>query len=246
MRNQKYFFLSDAHLGSHFQGPDLREDYFIQFCDSIASEASALFLMGDIFDFWFEYRHAIPSAHFGALSALYGLRKNGVRIVYVGGNHDFWIGPFLSETLGIETHFEPITENLDGLSVWLSHGDGAIQEEWFYPLFKKVLRNPLNRRLYRLLHPDIGLPFAKFISSLSRRHMEKIIVSEEIKEKYRQAAKRLLKKNPWDAMVLAHTHFADLAFSNGKTYVNTGNWLKDFNYAVLENGKFSLHTFLQP
>lgn len=243
MTRTKHYFLSDAHLGSRFKGEDLREKKLVEFCDSISDHAESLFLMGDIFDFWFEYRTVVPFRHFAALSAFERLRKRGVRIVYIGGNHDFWTGNFLTGTLGVEMYFTPVTMKLGNRNVHLTHGDGLTREEWFYPLFKKIVRNRLNRTLYRLIHPDIGIPVAHFISSLSRRHIEKTLDIEKVAERYRDAARALLSASPFDAVVTGHTHKADLREWQGKTYVNTGNWIRDFNYAMLEDGTFTLHNF---
>jgi UDP-2,3-diacylglucosamine hydrolase len=243
MSRTKFYFLSDAHLGSRFKGEDVREKKLAAFCDSLSDQADTLFLLGDIFDFWFEYRTVIPFEHFAALSAFQRLRSRGVRIVYIGGNHDFWTGDFLTRTLGIEMHFAPLTLRLSGRDVCLTHGDGLTREERIYPLFKKVVRNRVNRALYRLIHPDLGVPLAKFISSLSRRHVEKTLDIGKVALRYRDAARALLSSSPIDAVVAGHTHKADLLEWQGKTYVNTGNWIRDFDYAVLENGKFTLHSF---
>ncbi len=243
MPKNKYYFISDAHLGSRMEENEIREKRLVEFCLTIADDANTLFLLGDIFDFWFEYKHAIPSEHFMALSALCNLKKKGTRIVHICGNHDFWMGRFLTDTIGMEVHFTPITEKILGKTIFLCHGDELAEEEWFYPAFKKLLRNKLNRRLYRLIHPDIGVPFAKFISAISRRHIESMVNRDSIVSKYRASARESLKESGADAIVLGHTHFADLVEWDDKTYVNTGNWMNDFNYALFENNRFTLHQF---
>lgn len=244
MSRTRTYFLSDAHLGSlTAPEPDLRERKLVDFCDHIEKNARALWLLGDLFDFWFEYARAVPARHFRALAALHRLVRGGVEVAHVAGNHDFWKGRYLTEEVGIRVYDEPLTVELDGLTVHLAHGDGITRHASGHSLFRKVTRHPLSRRLYSLLHPNLGIALALRISRLSRRRIEDQLDLDAVAERYRNAAGELLALAPYRALVVGHTHRADIALFNGKTYVNTGNWITDFNYAVLEEGHFSLHTF---
>lgn len=238
----KYYFLSDAHLGSRLKGRDEREDKLVRFCARI-SGAEALFLVGDIFDFWFEYRHAVPSAHFNALHALRKLASSGTSVHYIRGNHDFWRGTFLTDNIGIELVSGTATYKLSGKRVRIRHGDGFLGKSNGYSLFRAVVFNPVNNFLYRLIHPDLGVPLAGWVSGLSRAHVEKTLDLEKVQLDYREAAARDLETADCDALIMGHTHKADLLEQRGKVYANTGNWLTDFDYLLLEDGKFTLHQF---
>lgn len=244
MLRTKYYFISDAHLGAESAvKSSVREEKLVAFCDFIKDSAKGLYLLGDIFDFWFEYGPVVPSEHFKVIAALHNLSRTGTRIVYVGGNHDFWDGDFLTREAGIEVFFEPVTVNLDGKRILLHHGNGVLKSDWSHAVLKMILRNRINARLYRLIPPAIGLPIAKAISRASRHWSDTCVNNEKVTQDYRQAAERFLENPDIDAVILAHTHFADLQKIRGKTYANTGNWLKDFNYLILEDGEFSLKKY---
>ncbi|OGJ85772.1 MAG: hypothetical protein A2268_17125 [Candidatus Raymondbacteria bacterium RifOxyA12_full_50_37] len=244
MLRTKSFFVSDAHFGAlYFTKGHPGPRAFVRFCKEITSEARTLYLVGDMFDFWFEFGAVVPKEHFRELCALRSLVDAGIRVVYVGGNHDFWYGDFMENEVGIEVHFTPITETIDTKRVLIHHGNGLLKRDVSQVVFKGLLRSRLNARLYRLIHPTLGLYLAKKISSLSRGFVSNPKNTEEVKAKYRAAAKVLFEKENLDAIVVAHTHYADLADFNGKTYVNTGNWLRDYDYTILENGQFTMHRF---
>lgn len=243
MAGTNHFFISDAHLGSRLTKPDEREQKLVDFCEHIAPSAKTLFLMGDLFDFWFEYRRAVPAEHFRVLAAFHRLVRQGTAVVYVAGNHDFWRGDFLTRQVGITLHPEALTLTLDNRRVRLMHGDGLTEKGWRTPLFKRLSTNRFNQALYRCIPPDLGIPFAKWISSLSRSHVEKTLDIGKVVDRYRNGAAALLEREPVDAVVMGHTHRADLQDFAGKTYVNCGNWMKTFDYAVLENGSFRITRF---
>src|SRR5262245_38654941 len=158
------YFLSDAHLGTESAEREApREARLIEFFESLPGRAESLFIVGDLFDFWFEYSTAIPRRHFKTLCALRRLREAGVEITYLAGNHDFWLGGFLSNELGIHTREGPVTVEKQGRRAWIHHGDGLIGGDLGYRMLKKILRNRVNIRLYRWLHPDLGIPLAHWV-----------------------------------------------------------------------------------
>jgi len=238
----KYYFLSDAHLGSRMTAPDIREEKLIRFCSRIAG-AEALFLLGDIFDFWFEYRRVVPSAHFNVLHNLRKLAATGTALYYIRGNHDLWRGKYLTETIGMEILSRPATFKISGLRVHLCHGDGFLKGDVTYPIHRFIMHNPISVFLYRLVHPDFGIPFAMWMSRQSRKSMEKHTNRETVMASYRERAADVLKTAGYDALIAAHTHYADIRDFDGRLYINTGNWLTDFDYLLLEDGKFSLKKF---
>jgi UDP-2,3-diacylglucosamine hydrolase len=243
MPKESVYFISDAHFGAPVKGPDRRLEKFTAFLESIGPRARALYLVGDIFDFWYEYRTVVPSESFEALAALHRLVRGGTPVHYIGGNHDFWHGDFLSRTVGMQINFNPVTVTLGSRTVHIRHGHEFLRQGLSGWLLKKILRNRINGRLYQLIHPDLGIPFAKFVSRLSRRCIDARLDIDRVVADYRRAARTLLTENPWDALIVAHTHKADFVEHGDRVYLNTGNWMKDFNYVVFENDRFSLQKF---
>src|SRR5262249_41363007 len=134
------YFFSDAHLGAESREREAdREARLHDFLTSLRGQATELYIVGDLFDFWFEYRSAIPRRHFATLAALQRLRESGVAITYLNGNHDFWLGPFLRDELGVHTHDGALALELQGHRIWLHHGDGLGGGDLGYRLLRKVL-----------------------------------------------------------------------------------------------------------
>jgi len=232
------FFISDAHLGAESRSAEAsREAMLHEFLAHLPGRASALYVIGDLFDFWFEYRTCIPSRHFHTLSALAGVRRAGIPITYLGGNHDFWVGRFMRDELGIEIHENPLTLELQGRKLWVHHGDGLIGGDLGYRILKRVLRNRLCIALYGLVHPDLGIPFAGWVSRLSRgsRDVRPLDGPRLVRE---VAAPRFAAG--FDAVLIGHFHHAFDHSENGKQFLVLGDWIRHMSYAVLENGQLSL------
>ncbi len=229
------YFISDAHLGSQCPHADAgRETQLLRFFESI-EDSSHLFILGDLFDVWFEYRNVLPKAHFGILFGLKKLSERNVRISFLPGNHDFWIQNFFSDCLGMEVHRDSVSLEIQGLRIFAGHGDGLASGDGSYRALKTILRNPFHIRLYRCIHPDIGIPLAAFFSKLSRKNPPKF----DFEEDYLNFA-RMRFAEGFDGVILGHTHLPREYRENGHTYVNTGDWIQHFTYARLENGKLTL------
>jgi UDP-2,3-diacylglucosamine hydrolase len=234
------YFISDAHLGQEDASNEARKrKYLLDFLGQVRGRPGPLFLCGDLFDFWFEYRHAIPRGHFDVLSALAETRRAGVPITYVGGNHDFWLGDFLGLELGIRLEQAPITVELQGRRIYLAHGDGLMPGDHGYHILKSILRNPVNIWLYRWLHPDLGVPLANACSRLSYRsqHHHAPPTGEEI---LRHVAMPRFAQGH-DAVVLGHFHLPFHRAEPGRELVVLGDWIHHFTYATLEDGRFQIH-----
>jgi UDP-2,3-diacylglucosamine hydrolase len=235
------YFFADAHLGT--EAPEreaAREARLHDFLRAVAGRATHLFVMGDLFDFWFEYRTAIPRRYFETLGALRDVRDAGVEITYLAGNHDFWLGTFMTETLGIRFHDGALPVTLQGRRLWLHHGDGLVGGDLGYRVLKKVLRNPLSIGAYRWIHPDLGIPLAHWVSRWSRgsregRPLEPTRLIREI------AAPRFAEG--YDAVMVGHFHHRYEHRENGREFIILGDWIDDFTYAVLEDGRLSLGTW---
>jgi UDP-2,3-diacylglucosamine hydrolase len=236
------YFVSDAHLGTPEPQSRAREERLIQFLNFIKDKCSRLYMVGDIFDFWFEYRNVIPKDYHEVLFALKRLNELGVELHYVAGNHDFWLGDFLTRTIGINIHFKPLEITHDNKKFLILHGDGIASFDWGYRIMRKVLRFPLNIQLYRLIHPDLGIWLAKKVSGSSRLYTNWRLAKESVLEEYRKQAGKMLDKG-YDIVVMAHKHSAEIKNFGDKVYANCGNWFWTFDYLCFQDGRMELKSF---
>jgi UDP-2,3-diacylglucosamine hydrolase len=235
-------FLSDTHFKYEIETAEERvnKTRFIDFLGEIAG-ISRLYLLGDIFDFWFEYRSVVPRYYHDVLSALSTLARGGTRIYLAGGNHDFWYGSYMSETLGFNLLAPLATHEMQGRVVTMTHGDTLLPGDYAYKTLKSVIRSGPAIALARLIHPDILYLFAKQLSKTSKRITEK---------KTEACARILLEIAPesffnWgnDAFVMGHVHYPRLEVFGDKTFVILGDWERHCTYLELAEGRFSLRTY---
>ena len=237
MKDKVYFF-SDAHLGAGSKSEEKeKESKLICFLKQIEPDASHLYIVGDLFDFWFEYRYLIPKGFQSVLSRLAQLKSSGVEINYLSGNHDFWLGDFLPEQMGIPVHKDSLAAEHQGKKIFLSHGDGLAKSDRGYRLLKKILRNKVNIWLYRQLPPDFSVPLARYVSGSSRDYTSGR--ETKFQEEYRQFAEERISSG-FDYVILGHTHQPQLEKIGNGVYVNLGDWFKNFSYAVMEKGEIRL------
>ena len=237
--SQSIYFMSDAHLGYSDPATEQRKEAtFISFLHSLYGTAEVLYLVGDLFDFWFEYRSAVPRKHARILFELYRLILSGTKIVYIAGNHDFWLGSYLSEEVGIELSFVPMEVRHQGILIYIAHGDGLSSKDWGYRLLKRVLRNPVCIALFRLIHPDFGAFLAKLVSHSSRIYGKLPEDPFRLDQGYLDAAQEKFEQG-FDAVIFAHIHHP-VYQTDPKTLIVLGDWMEHFSYVVLENGKFEL------
>jgi UDP-2,3-diacylglucosamine hydrolase len=235
------YLISDAHLGSA-EGPPEREAWLLDLLARIRREAAGLFVVGDLFDFWFEYRHAIPKVTFRIARALADFVDSGVPVIYMGGNHDFWVGPWLQRELGIRSFDDPIHARLQGRLVYLAHGDGLGPGDTGYKLLKKILRHPRAISAYRGLHPDLGIPFAAFASHLSRSKNKlppEVLLPRVVRDIVRPALSQGA-----SAMIMGHlhrtAHYQEEGPDGMRDFLLLGDWIELFTYARMEEGLFTL------
>jgi UDP-2,3-diacylglucosamine hydrolase len=235
------YFMSDAHLGA--EAPDrerARERRLHDFLTALPGRAEILYIVGDLFDFWFEYRTAIPRRHFATLGVLKRTIEAGVPIVYLHGNHDFWLGPFLRETIGADTRTGAQSVRHQGRSIWLHHGDGLIGGDLGYRLLKRVVRHPVSIGLYGLLHPDLGIPLAHWVSGLSRHSREDRPPDPD--RLWREIAVPRLAEGH-DAVMVGHFHQAYERREGARAFFVLGDWIDQFTYVTLEDGEFQLRVW---
>lgn len=232
------FFISDAHLGLDSREKERqKEQRLLEFFRHVQQHGTHLFIVGDLFDAWFEYRTVIPKGFHRTLTALEELTERGIEVHYLAGNHDYWMGSFFREHLGIHVHFEPLSVTLDGKKFFLHHGDGIAKRDVGYRILKKILRSPLNIWLYSLLHPDLGITLAKVSSRKSRHHNA---------EKNREAGNDMVEfasvqiADGADYVIMGHKH-QPIAVPIGRgLYVNLGDWISFCTYAEFSNGSLEL------
>lgn len=243
------YFISDAHLGAEEKEKEkIKEEKLVSFLNRIKADGESLYILGDMFEFWFEYKNVIPKDHFKILSKLKALIDSGMKVNYVVGNHDFWLGDFLTEQIGIRIFKDPIDVNHQGKKIFIAHGDGLAKWDWGYRILKRILRNRVNIFLYRQISPDISYPLAKFVAGKSRTQADRREVS--YLDDYRNFAYAKIRQG-FDAVILAHTHVPALenltrcsvdSLRRG-IYLNIGDWFRHFTYGKLMEGKFYLEKF---
>lgn len=234
-------FLSDAHLGGESREREAAAQARLhRFLESLPGRASALYVVGDLFDFWFEYGTAIPSRLFPTLAALQRLREAGVEVVYLNGNHDFWLGPFLRETIGVRTVDGAAPLEAQGRRIWVHHGDGLVGGDLGYRVLRAVIRHPASIRAYQWLHPDLGIPLALWVSRLSRHSRGE----EELRPArlWNEIARPRFAEG-YDAVVIGHFHHAYEQREDGREFFVLGDWIGRFTYLELAGGVLTLRTF---
>ncbi len=237
-------FLSDAHLGAEAREREAsREARLHSFLESLPGRASQLVIVGDLFDFWFEYRTAVPRRFFPTLAVLRRLRETGLDIQYLPGNHDFWLGSFLHETLGIRTTENPIVVEQQGRRLWVHHGDGLVGGDLGYRVLRRVIRNPVSIGLYSLLHPDLGIPFARLVSKWSRSSR----TTPELRAErlWREIALPRFAQG-YDAVLVGHFHHAYERREEGREFFILGDWIRHFTWVELAGGRLTMHTWPAP
>jgi len=226
------YIFSDAHLGSASPQQEAEKIAGITaLFDLVKTDGDRLVILGDLFDFWFEYKHAIPKDHHEVLFMLHDLIRHGVRIDYVSGNHDFWMDDFFEKQVGIVIHRDYFDLKYGGLRLHMIHGDGLAPGDRGYRVLKRILRNRLNIWLYRKLPPDWAFPLARFVSGSSRdytNHRE-----HEFAADYETYASRKIESG-FDAVIIGHLHTPVCKTIGNGTYVNTGDFIDNFSYVKLD------------
>jgi UDP-2,3-diacylglucosamine hydrolase len=241
MMNATYF-MSDAHLGmKNYPYKREQEDMLIGFFDKIiADKAKELFIVGDFFDSWIEYRQVVPKGFYRIFSKLYDLVNANVKITYLAGNHDFWRGNYLYDEFGIVMADSQIERIIDGKKFYIHHGDGLAYKDAGYRIMKKILRNRLSQFLYSLIHPDVGLWLAKSTSSKSRDYTSQKDYS--VKDGLKDRAMEKIKEG-YDFVIMGHRHKPVFLKEGDGVYVNLGDWMKTFSYGVFSDGIFYLNKY---
>ncbi len=241
----KIYFLSDFHLGAPTATASLqREKKLVAFLQDIQSSAEEIFILGDIFDFWFEYKTVVPKGFTRLLGTIAAITDAGIPVHVFVGNHDMWMKDYFTQELGCKVYHEPVVMERQGKQLFIGHGDGLGPGDHGYKFIKKIFRNRFCQWAFGVLHPDWGIQLANYFSRKSRLktgEADSIFLGEE-NEWLVQYSKEVLQKQQIDYFIFGHRHLPmDILLQEGSRYINLGDWIKHFTYATLDAGALELH-----
>ena len=236
-----YYFISDIHFGLRSENEELeRELKFVEFLYSIQDYAKELYILGDLFDYWFEYKKVIQKGYFRTFTALNDLVKSGTKIHYLIGNHDFMHRDFFEKEVGVILHYSDIQTVIEDKRFYLAHGDGLVKNDYGYLILKKVFRSKIAQGLYSLIHPNLGIKIAQATSKSSRDYTGNKDYGEE--DGLFNFAKTKIDSGS-DYVILGHTHSVRIEKYNNGVYANLGTWLEKPMFGIFENGSFDIKDF---
>ena len=240
--SQRTIVVSDIHLGAV---AEKNATAFLAFLDEAGRWGDELLINGDLFDFWFEYGQVIPRGQLDVLARLHRLAEGGMRILFMGGNHDAWGGSFLRDEVGIEILREPALRHIGGRRAYIAHGDGLGPADRGYRLLRWAARSPVGRGLFRWVHPDLGIPLARLASG-TRRAQARGSWNESPRASLlaRHAAEVLAVHEDVELVVFGHSHRPEVTeLAPGRFYLNAGDWLHHNSFAVVTPREIRLEVY---
>ncbi len=241
---KKIYFLSDFHLGAPNAVSSLhREKKIISFLDIIEKDASQIFILGDLFDFWFEYKKVVPKGFVRILGKIASIADKGIPVHFFVGNHDMWMKNYFTEELGVKVYFEPTPFLLFDEQFLIGHGDGLGPGDHGYKAIKKLFRNKIAQGIFGILPPVIGIGLANYFSRKSRAktgNQNEVFEGEE-KEWLVSYCKDVLQKKHFDYFIFGHRHLPlDILLSQNSRYINLGDWIQYFSYVEYDGNELKL------
>jgi UDP-2,3-diacylglucosamine hydrolase len=244
--NRKIYFASDVHLGLHpIEKSREREKVFVRWLDEIASDADSIYLLGDIFDYWYEYCKVVPRGFTRTLGKLSELCDRGIKIHYFTGNHDVWVFDYLPSETGMIIHHEPYIMEVNGLRFFLAHGDGLGPGDIGYKLLKAIFHSRVLQWLYSRIHPNGSMAFAHWWSKKSRysKGVAEAFLGEE-NEHQVLFSRKVLQEEHFDFFVFGHRHVPmDIPLNYNSRLINLGEWIFANTYAVFDGYEMQLKSF---
>ncbi|MCO6496551.1 MAG: UDP-2,3-diacylglucosamine diphosphatase [Chitinophagaceae bacterium] len=245
--SKKVFFLGDFHLGAPDYDSSLeREKRIVSFLDTIKNEAAVIFIMGDLFDFWFEYKTVVPKGYTRILGKLAELSDSGIEMHFFVGNHDMWMHGYFEKELKMAVHYHPINIEIEGKKFQVGHGDGLGPGDHKYKFLKKIFRNKVAQFCFGALPPSWGMGLANYFSRKSRAatgSSDAEFLGED-KEWLIIHCKETLKKEHFDYFIFGHRHLPlEIPVGNNSIYINTGDWIKYNSYAVFDGEQTTLQYY---
>ncbi len=243
--SKKIYFLSDFHLGvPNYEQSLVREKKVVRFLESIRHDAQVIFVVGDMFDFWYEYKTVVPKGFTRILGKLAELTDSGIAIHFFVGNHDMWMDGYFEKELNIPVYCEPKVFEFNSKQFYIGHGDGLGPGDHGYKFIKKVFRNPLCQWAFGQLHPSWGMGLAGYFSQKSKDNSDKDDQRffGEDKEWLIIHCKEILQKQHYDYFIFGHRHFPiDFKLPGNSRYINIGDWIHNFTYASYDGTDIQLH-----
>jgi UDP-2,3-diacylglucosamine hydrolase len=230
--------ISDLHC--KYSKPSLEDqenvDLVIDFLEQAKGRYELLILAGDIFDLWYDWQYTIIKQYFPLLVKLYELSQSGCRIVYISGNHDFWFGDFLPNYLGIELRSDAFEIEADGKKIYVCHGDTHTVNDIRYQVFRRLIRLPLMKKIFGLLHPDLALGLGSRMSRSSRARKDPPPLRVRKNVGLRSYARKLIDSGRADFVIMGHSHNPELLEISGGVYANSGDWISHHSYIEINSG----------
>jgi len=241
---KKIYFLSDFHLGApDFKSSLEREKKIVRFLDIAMQDAAAIFIVGDLFDFWYEYRTVVPKGYVRILGKMASITDSGISMYFFVGNHDMWMKGYFEKELNIPVYFEPKIFEFNNKKFYIGHGDGLGPGDHGYKFIKKIFRNPICQWLFGILPPAIGVGIANYMSRSSRAatgQTDARFLGEE-NEWLITYSKEVLQQQPFDYFIFGHRHLPiDFQLTENSRYINLGDWIKYDSYAVFDGSQLEL------
>lgn len=234
------YFISDVHLGFGSSDEEkIKEQRLLALFDEIALRGNHLYIVGDLFDFWFEYQTVLPKGYHRILTALQNLVEQGITINYLAGNHDFAIGKYFERELRISVSQNEHRVVWNKKKFYLYHGDGLAPGDGGYRIVKKILRNRLSQWCFRWIHPDIGVRIARFFSHTSRDYTSAKNYGEV--DGMSVEAEKIINQG-YDFVIMGHQHAPRIERIGRGTYVNLGDWIHHFTYAIFDGTDIHLRS----
>jgi UDP-2,3-diacylglucosamine hydrolase len=246
--NIKIYFVSDAHLGFPNHPESLiREKLLVKWLNTVSNDATSIYLLGDIFDFWFEYKRVVPRGYTRLLGKLSELCDKGIPIHFFTGNHDMWTYDYLSNEVGLIIHKDKEVLIINNKVFFIAHGDGLGPDDKSYKILKKIFRNKFAQWLFSKLHPNFAIKIATKWSHHNRynENPQNLIYKGKNGERLIQYAYRKLNDEHYDYFIFGHRHIPMMIKLNEKSLlVNLGDWINNFTYAVFDGNNLTLKSFL--
>ena len=246
-KNKKIYFASDNHLGlpNAAESRD-REKHFVAWLEELRKDAAAIYLLGDLFDFWFEYKTVVPKGFVRVLGKLAELSDSGIPITFFVGNHDLWMRDYFQKELGIVVYHQPLELTVNHKKFFIGHGDGLGPGDQGYKWMKKVFTHPLSKWLFLWLHPDWGMRLGQYLSQKNKliSGKEDVNFLGEDKEWLVVYSQKKLKEEHFDYFVFGHRHFPlEIELNQNSKYINLGDWITHNTYAVFDGTNMNLKTW---
>lgn len=239
----KIYFASDFHLGLPTgSDPMEREKKVVRWLSKTASDATEIYLLGDIFDFWWEYRFVVPKGFTRFLGTVSSITDAGIPVHFFTGNHDMWMGSYLEDECGVSIHYNPITRTFDGKKFYLAHGEGLGSNDFGYRILLSIFRNRTLQFIYSVLHPSIGMWIGHRWSLSSRlgKGISLGFLGSEEEDLFRHT-RAVLEKENFDFFIYGHRHLPMVhKLDNGATITILGDWIKHGSYAVWDGSELLL------